>query len=820
MLNFEHIETVSEALVGGATGVRDTVLVTEGGLTFLYALSTGETAVLTSYRVDAEGGLTPLNAVEIEFDAHTSPNPSLAVLDVGGLSLTGLGDGLEVTINVTDSGALGAIVSVTEHTDGPGTFTDVFIVWDAVGVSDIAFAVNANTNTLESYSLQGEFLQNQIDLLDAAQGFWVSAPMDVEGVVVGDATFAVVASAGSSSLTVVQVDEGGEMSITDHLVDSRDTRFGGAQELAIVEIGGRVFVVAAGSDDGLSLFELLPTGRLLHLATIEDQLDTTLNNVSSIDVQVQGNALLVFVGSQNETGITSYRVDMFEHGDLLVGTDGNDHHIGGVGADVFVDTLGSDTFEGGAGADMFVVLGDREVNYIADFEVGVDMLDLSGWAYFRDFAEVTVNVMNNGARLIYGGEELRIFSAFGAPITWEELDAAVTTGTNRTLSTWQFPDVDPDPDPNEENGPRTLMGTAGADSIVGNSMEDLISGLESADFLSGLGGSDSIFGGGGEDVINGNADSDYLAGGEGNDILFGGIGWDTIYGDEGDDQLKGSDGYDQLFGGDGGDVITGNNGNDRLYGGRDSDDLRGGLGIDHLYGGASDDDLFGEAGADVLFGDSGDDNLFGNAGFDDLYGGAENDVLEGGFSPDQLFGGTGNDALSGGDGADSLYGDAGYDTLFGNAGADHLFGGDGDDVVEGGINHDIIEGDNGDDVLRGENGFDHLFGGDGNDILFGGFGDDVVSGGAGDDVVFGGLGADTFIFTGGNDQIRGFESNLDSVQIYLVGWAEDVIDFQSLVDVHSWTDSGSLLLVFGLEDTLEFSGNVSLEKVWLALDWG
>ena len=61
-----------------------------------------------------------------------------------------------------------------------------------------------------------------------------------------------VAGTGSSSLTVIEVAEGGAPVIRDHVVDALATRFQGVEALAVHEAGGRTFVVAGGADDGLS----------------------------------------------------------------------------------------------------------------------------------------------------------------------------------------------------------------------------------------------------------------------------------------------------------------------------------------------------------------------------------------------------------------------------------------------------------------------------------------------------------------------------------------------------------------------------------------
>ncbi|WP_425039776.1 LamG-like jellyroll fold domain-containing protein [Primorskyibacter sp. S187A] len=72
--------------------------------------------------------------------------------------------------------------------------------------------------------------------------------------------------------------------------------------------------------------------------------------------------------------------------DTLSGSSGNDLLRGGNGADRMIGGSGRDTLEGGSGADLFVFTSETDSpqgsarDTIADFEVGVDLIDLSGFA--------------------------------------------------------------------------------------------------------------------------------------------------------------------------------------------------------------------------------------------------------------------------------------------------------------------------------------------------------------------------------------------------------------------------------------------------------
>ena len=73
---------------------------------------------------------------------------------------------------------------------------------------------------------------------------------------------------------------------------------------------------------------------------------------------------------------------------------------------------------------------------------------------------------------------------------------------------------------------------------------------------------------------------DTLYGGAGNDTINAGNGNDTVYGGSGDDALNGNNDNDTLYGGSGTDVIQGSNNNDVLIGGYGADTLTGGSGTD------------------------------------------------------------------------------------------------------------------------------------------------------------------------------------------------------------------------------------------------
>jgi Ca2+-binding RTX toxin-like protein len=118
--------------------------------------------------------------------------------------------------------------------------------------------------------------------------------------------------------------------------------------------------------------------------------------------------------------------------------------------------------------------------------------------------------------------------------------------------------------------------------------------------------------------------------------------------------------------------------------------------------------------------------------------------------------GVNNLDLSGSGGRNDLWGNDGRNTIHGEGRGDRIWGNKGDDK---------LFGDRGYDMLDGGFGRDKLFVGGQNDRLFGGAHNDRLDGGNGNDKLTGGGGADTFVFKSGDDIIRDFENNIDTIAI-------------------------------------------------------
>ncbi|MCM2563865.1 hypothetical protein M8756_17120 [Lutimaribacter sp. EGI FJ00015] len=622
---------------------------------------------------------------------------------------------------------------------------------DEDGVS--AFAVDAPTGRLAISDSLGA--QNGMGILDM--------PVALELARAGGRTFLVVASSADQgqggALSVMELTTAGGLRPVDHVLDTLATRFGRVQDMAVVTHEGRSYVVVAGGDDGISLFTMLPDGRLLHLDTIADSGGRGLASISAMTAAMGPGGIEILVASHDQPGLSQFTVPLAGQGitrqvasgrldgtgrdDLLSGGAGAATLVGGAGNDTLADGQGHDRLTGGAGADVFLLEPDDARDVITDFEPGRDRIDLTLYPMLYSTDQVEISTTAWGALMTIRGDVTEIRRAGGGPISAGELRAALDWETGRV------PMALPD----------ETRGTPGDDTLVGDWRSDLLIGAQGNDLLDGLAGSDRIEGGQGRDTLRGGDGADTLNAAAGNDRLEGGAG---------DDMLRGGNGFDRLLGGAGNDTLVGGNGRDTLRGGAGDDVLR-----DTGQGGAPGRDLFfGGAGDDTILGRGGNDTAHGGAGDDVIHGRRGDDFLRGGNGVDRLFGGNGDDRLEGGNGRDILRGGAGDDMLRGGGGFDRLLGGNGDDRLVGGSGRDTLRGGAGDDMLRGGNGVDRLLGGNGDDTLVGGNGRDTLRGGAGDDVLDGGGGGDRLDGRGGHDTLLG-GANADTL---IGGGGRDVLE--------------------------------------------
>lgn len=441
--------------------------------------------------------------------------------------------------------------------------------------------------------------------LGMESGLGIAAPGAVEILAAGGRVFAVVAGAGSDSLSVLRLSSSGTMTPLFHAIDTLHSRFEGVAALAGAEVAGRSYLVAGGGDQGVSLLLLLPTGRLVHLAALAwgpqapgnvtalaMRAAGTEGGAARLDILAGGEApglarLVAELGPlapPRDGGAAGGLLSGDDRADLLTGGGGAVTLSGGGGDDILIGGTGAAVMTGGTGADLFVPAANGRLTRITDFAPGIDRLDLSGFGGLRDFARIGFAATATGARLTWNDSVVEVTSASSQPLRLADFGAdplgglaplpALLPGITRTGS----------------DGADRLRGSPGNDRLEGGNGDDSLSGDGGDDLLVGGPGNDTLLGGTGNDLVGGGPDDDLI------DMRQG--GHDMVWCGTGNDTLWLGDGHDTAGGGTGNDSLHGGGGDDTLYLGTGNDEGRGGPGNDTLTPGPGFDRLWGDAGAD------------------------------------------------------------------------------------------------------------------------------------------------------------------------------------------------------------------------------
>ena len=355
-----------------------------GGGLLQFDLNTGAVAQLQDWQLyGGSGGLSGVDLLYLEQGGTTSVvalGPGLPSWTGHALSNDGLGDsasllpggssiqaarcavstqigGSDFVFALTGSGALTSyrlqaglqLDSALPHLQASARFTAL-----AMADQNLLLAADATGNTLLSYRVGSNGSLTQLDQAGGAEGAGFSAPSALQTVDLQGQTYAILAAAGSNTLTVFRVGNDGTLTATDHLIDTLDSRFGGVSQLTTARYGDWQLVLAAGSDDGVSLLALLPDGRLLHLDSLADSLDTALDNPAALAALVLGDQLQLFASAQGEPGISQITADLSRLGEILQGDGSGAVLAGSSHDDVLISGGGADQLRGGDGADMFI----------------------------------------------------------------------------------------------------------------------------------------------------------------------------------------------------------------------------------------------------------------------------------------------------------------------------------------------------------------------------------------------------------------------------------------------------------------------------------
>jgi serralysin len=294
---------------------------------------------------------------------------------------------------------------------------------------DYLLTLSALENGITSYEIGAGGTPALIDSLGNHDGLWVSGAAALQTVQIGGVTYAVIAATGSSSLSVVRVNDMGCLFMTDHVVDDRTTRFEHPEVLDTFTLQGRAFVVAAGTDAGISVMELLPDGRLSPFYSVALETGAGLAAVTGLEVALNGSTLQIFVVDARADRIQKFEMSLASLGltvkaaggtamgtgkdDLILGSKASEALQGGAGADWIHSGGGSDTLTGGSGADVFVFDAPAGSDRIADFELHADRIDLSDWGMIYSVEALNITTTSTGCTIGFGSHTLAVTSADG-----------------------------------------------------------------------------------------------------------------------------------------------------------------------------------------------------------------------------------------------------------------------------------------------------------------------------------------------------------------------------------------------------------------------
>lgn len=437
----------------GVTGVLDTQSYSStSGTRLVWDLTViemdGDTVVLpaTRYENDTEfykiggtgnlsNGIDPSGLGQLNLNTAVTVGANTYVYSTtdSGSGLVGYSVASNLNLNqveaVSDTGNtyLGDVSAMTTVTVGGTQFLFAASAYDA-GINSYVVAANGSL-TIRDKVAPGDF-----------SGFW--RIQDMVGMEVDGTSYVVMAAAGSSSLTVYSIASNGVMTETDHVIDTLETRFQGASTLETFEYLGRSYVIAAGSDDGITVMELQSNGILREHASFADTYDITLQNVTGISAEVVNGEVQVLVSSGSDHGFTHITLDMSEieggisgtatndqlvgtsSADQIMGLEGNDHLEGRGGDDVLIDGTGTDHMTGNSGRDTFVFVEDGWVDVIMDFEAGLDTIDLSQFAGVTGLSDLDFYLSCFGVNIDVNGDTIIVMDQPGHVYTVSEVEAA------------------------------------------------------------------------------------------------------------------------------------------------------------------------------------------------------------------------------------------------------------------------------------------------------------------------------------------------------------------------------------------------------------
>ena len=233
-------------------------------------------------------------------------------LQTGGTGLVVLADTTGNGLATFQVASNGTMVEQNQLASQQAAFTDQISALSVVtqGSNSFVLAASASNHSITAYAVSSNGTLSPASTLGAQQFLPIATPQDMATVSVQGQSYIVLASAGTGSLTVLTLDSAGVLSPVDQVADSLNMRFQGAQVLESFTHQGNAYVIAAGQDSGLSLFRFSDDGQLVLLETIADQLNTPINSITDIYVDIIGGDVQLFTVSGSEAGIGHFTLSL------------------------------------------------------------------------------------------------------------------------------------------------------------------------------------------------------------------------------------------------------------------------------------------------------------------------------------------------------------------------------------------------------------------------------------------------------------------------------------------------------------------------------
>lgn len=395
----DPVGTFANDSLSSLNGVSGFASVEILGTHFLYAVSEVDDSI-SVFEVQPDGTLvlaqTIIDDATLELDlpfaevtvALAGGNPFLLVhgQNDDGISVFRIGtDGqLTNTANVDDAlqvdfgmnGAAGTAVV----TRGADTFVYV------TGVNEDAITV-FQLSPAGQLTYVSTVRDDATLLLNGAQA--------IESVEIGGTAFLYVGGANDDGISVFSVATDGTLTNLFNYPDSVALALNGVNDIEIFQADGKTYLLASGlSDEGVSLFEVEPTGELTLIDSVFDADDTgfAMNGIRTARIfEVDGVGLVVASGVDDD-GFSIFRlgqdarpINGTDNRDILLGTQDADVISGFGGDDLIVAEEGDDTVDAGEGSDIVsggggndLILGDNDLsqtesNVVTITETGQDL---------------------------------------------------------------------------------------------------------------------------------------------------------------------------------------------------------------------------------------------------------------------------------------------------------------------------------------------------------------------------------------------------------------------------------------------------------------